>query len=382
MALQSDGRILLVGAKTLLRFNTDGSLDTTFGTGGQVHVPFDQSSRDTAQDVAVQADGRIVVVGFVSSDTQVGKDDFAVARFNANGTVDTSFGTAGLTTTDFFGISDEARRVKIQPDGKILVIGLSVAGSIITGSEGFALARYNTDGTLDTGFGGGGKARDLVGPALEEARGLAIQSDGKIVLVGTAAENGGDAPHHVGLIRYLGDGNVHLPGTRDETFGPPLNQGTVDTDLGLVNADGEDVLIGADGTIFVAGSLAPPGGHLQFFLAQFDAQGVLKGGAARTSFTDQSDAAASMLMQADGKIVVVGTSADSVVNSDWAVVRYNSGGLAVDTTFGTDGKIAFDFLGGRDAAYAVVQQPDGKLVIGGFANNGLGPVFALARLAP
>src|SRR5262249_4904166 len=90
MALQADGKILLVGATTLARFNADGTLDTSFGAGGQATVPFNQSGLDTAQDVAVQADGKIVVVGLTTS-TITFNDDFALARFNADGTLDTSF---------------------------------------------------------------------------------------------------------------------------------------------------------------------------------------------------------------------------------------------------------------------------------------------------
>ena len=197
MAIQSDGRILLVGGTTLVRFNSDGSLDSSFGTGGQVHVPFDNGVYDGAMDVAVQSTGKIVVVGVTDPNNAIGKDDFALARFNSNGTLDTTFGTGGKTVTDIAGSTDQARRVLLQPDDKILVTGYAtIVASPTVAVREFALARYTVDGVLDStfAFNGSGKVHDSAGKSFSEAHGVAIQSDGKIVLAGITADNGVAAP--------------------------------------------------------------------------------------------------------------------------------------------------------------------------------------------
>ena len=385
MALQADGKILLVGGLTLLRFNTDGTLDAGFGSGGEVHVPFTGSGFDTAQDVAVQADGKIVVAGF--SSTLAGQDDFALVRFDSSGALDGSFGTGGMVITDFSGSTDRARRIRIQPDGKLLVAGfMTVVIPPSVASESFALARYNTDGSLDTGYATGGMTHDSPAGSYDYAQGLAIQDDGKVVLVGGAANDGVSDPD-VGIVRYLGDTGLGLPGWRDDSFGA-LGNGLVQSDLGLATGfeEASDVVITADGSLMIAARVragaAPGGSDFGFTLVSFGSDGRQKGGALITKFSDLSDNARSMLLQGDGKIVVVGQSANLSTNPDMAIVRYAATGGAYDTSFGTDGKLTVDFFGGIDGAEAVAQQPDGKLIVGGFARFNGKTVLALARLMP
>ncbi|HXJ87173.1 MAG TPA: Calx-beta domain-containing protein [Candidatus Binatia bacterium] len=389
MALQTDGKILMVGGTALARFNPDGTLDSGFGSGGQVAVPFNQSGLDTAQDVAVQADGKIVVVGLTTS-TLTFNDDFALARFNADGTLDASFGSGGKVTTDFFGSVDQARRVRIMPDGKILVEGSAVKViSSTTSVRHFALARYNPDGSLDTGFGNGGKVDEAAGASFSLARGMAFQSDGKIIVAGSGAADGVSDPD-VAITRLFGDGGMGLPGTRDDSFGP-LGKGFDLTDLGLGTSyeAGVDVVTLADDTIFVAAEVevgpAAGGGGLnsQFTLVSFDPNdNQRRPQPAIIPITNQSDRPTQMLLQSDGKAVIVGRSGDLSSNADMAIVRFNAGALSTDPSFGTNGVLTVDFFGGRDGAEAVVQQPDGKLVAGGFARVGTGIVFALVRITP
>src|SRR5262249_6508072 len=127
-----------------------GALDTTFGQGGAVLTHFGAFNNDQAQAIAVQSDGKIVVVGSGGSTG----NDFEVVRYNPNGSLDTSFGSGGKVTTDFAGRGDAAQAVVIQSDGKIVVVGSAYMGST-TGTD-FALARYNSNGSLDTSFGIGG----------------------------------------------------------------------------------------------------------------------------------------------------------------------------------------------------------------------------------
>jgi uncharacterized delta-60 repeat protein len=389
MALQPDGKILLVGGTILARFNPDGTLDSSFGTGGQVMVPFNQSGFDTAQDVAVQADGKIVVVGLTSNSITL-NDDFALARFNADGTLDTSFGSGGKVTTDFFGSVDQARRVRIMPDQKILVAGSAVTViSSTTSVRHFALARYNADGSLDAGFGSGGKVDEAAGASFSQARGMAIQSDGKIVVAGSGATDGVSDPD-VAVTRFFGDSGIRPPGTRDDSFGP-LGSGIDLTNLGLSTGyeAGVDVVTLADDTIFVAAEVTvgpavpPPGRNSQFTLVSFDPNdNQRRPQPAIIPITTESDRPMQMLLQSDGKAVIVGRSGDLSSNADMAIVRFNAGALSPDASFGTNGVLTVDFFGGRDSAEAVVQQPDGKLVVGGFARVGSGIVFALVRIMP
>jgi uncharacterized delta-60 repeat protein len=387
MALQSDGRIVLLGGLKLLRFNTDGTLDNAFGRAGVVDVPFTHGFFDTAQDLAVQGDGKIVVVGYTSL-TNNSNDDFAVVRFNANGSLDTTFGTAGITTTDFLGSTDQARRVRIQNDGKIVVTGIATFVSGTTGSVSFATARYNSDGTLDVNFGGNGMTRNSPAGSYDRAQGIVIQADSKIVLVGSAANNGVDAPE-VGLARLWGDGGVRTseqPGFLDESFGP-LGNGTVASALPPFKSSWQeavDVVQTADGTLQLACRVSTgatvAGTAFGFVLVAFGSDGHQLTGPLITQFTNQSDVPHAMLLQSDGKIVTVGQSGNLGTNPDMAIVRYAAAGFGIDNSFGTDGKLTIDFFGDRDSAEAVVQQADGKVVVGGYARSSGTNKFAMVRL--
>jgi uncharacterized delta-60 repeat protein len=375
MALQADGRVLLLGGLKLLRYNSDGSADTAFGTAGAVTVPFSGSVFDaaTATDVAVQVDGKLVVVGFTHVNNQ---DDFALARFNANGTLDTSFGSAGKLSTDFFGNTDQARRVRIQPDGKIVVAGLATTGSGVTANTDFAVARYNPDGSLDTTFGSGGKVNTNIAGKYDSALGMALQGDGKIVLAGRVGVDGGLDPDF-GVARYDASGNL------DASFGAG---GIVRTDFGLGNwEEAADVAVQGDGRILVTGRVRI-GAAFTFALARLNGDGTADAGfgtagLATTAVTSQSDVAKALLIQADGKIVVVGQSTNLSPNPDMAIARYQANG-SLDTAFGAAGKLTVDFFGAIDGAEAVAVQPDGKIIVGGFARNAGTTGFALIRLVP
>ncbi len=151
-----------------------GDFDPTFGTAGVTIAGI--GGADTGFAVALQADGKIVVAGTTRATANSTSDDFAVARFNTDGSPDTSFGTDGITTTDFAGFGDSGSDVTIQADGKIVVAETS-GGDI-------ALARYLTDGTLDTGFGTGGRVyTDFLG-GTSYGNSVVVQSDGKLVVAG------------------------------------------------------------------------------------------------------------------------------------------------------------------------------------------------------
>lgn len=184
LALQSDGKIVVAGfGDVLVRFNPDGSLGTGFGSEGKVTT----RAGFGARALALQADGNIIAAGV----QYLNDFDFALHRYTSDGTLDTSFGTAGMVHTDF-GKSDDAYGLIVQADGKIVLAGRSWDD---TGSD-FALARYDTSGSLDTNFGTGGiLTTDFAG--YDAANAVALQADGKIVVAGNAG-----VATDFGLARY------------------------------------------------------------------------------------------------------------------------------------------------------------------------------------
>jgi uncharacterized delta-60 repeat protein len=198
VALQADGKIVVAGGIDvglalstpefgLVRYNADGSLDSTFGDGGKVTTNFLSSSGDgdAAYDLVIQPDGKIVAAGR-------GGNRFALARYNADGTPDATFSSDGKVMTNFTGRPEFARGVAIQATGKIVAAGVA-AGR-------FALARYNSDGTLDATFSGNGKVTTDFTPYRDGASDLALQAGGKIVLAGYA----GKSDPRFALARYRG----------------------------------------------------------------------------------------------------------------------------------------------------------------------------------
>ena len=202
VVVQPDGKVVVVGSTfrdfsvALARYNPNGTLDTSFSGDGRQTTEF-----GVANAVALQPDGKIVVVGSIDS-------SFALARYNPNGTLDTSFSGDGKQTTGIGGSSeDEATGVAIQGNGKIVVVGTATDAS--TGANPkFALARYNPNGSLDTSFSGDGKQTTHFGAPDDEARGVALQSDGKIVAVGSADHSATDPRDDFALARYNPNGSL------------------------------------------------------------------------------------------------------------------------------------------------------------------------------
>jgi uncharacterized delta-60 repeat protein len=159
-----------------------GDLDPTFGGGGKVTTDLKRST-DIANAVAVQADGKLVVVGETYRNNDSSAEDFAVARFNTDGTLDTTFGARGKVRTDFPGLAAVASSVVIQPDGKIVVAG--GAFPLFTFAGDFKVVRYNSNGSLDTSFGSGGIVTTFFPGDGSYAFAVALQSDGKIIAAGT-----------------------------------------------------------------------------------------------------------------------------------------------------------------------------------------------------
>jgi uncharacterized delta-60 repeat protein len=335
-----------------------GDLDLAFGTNGKVLTSF---YGDGAASVVLQSDGKIVVAG----DSNNGNDsDFAVARYNSDGTLDTSFSADGEVITDFGG-EDYGTSVAIQSDGKIVVAGYGSSG----GPEDFAIVRYNTDGSLDTSFDTDGKLLIDFG-RYENGKALAIQTDGKIVLAGNSVAGGGLAAN-INLVR------LNTNGSLDTTFD---SDGKVTTDIGP-NDDALSIAIQSDGKIIIGGG-SDASGSLETTLIRYNSNGSLdttfnSDGIALINFAISNDAAYSVAIQSDEKIIAAGY-ADLGGQVVFALLRLNANG-SLDTTFDTDGKVTTNFGSFYDGAYSVALQTDGKIIASGYSSNGSQDFFATAR---
>jgi uncharacterized delta-60 repeat protein len=255
VVVQPDSKIVVVGHSNgdiaLVRYNSDGSLDTSFGTDGKLTTDI-ESGKDAASDIALQPeDDKIVIAGQSGHTTnEVGvttDDDFVVARYNSDGSLDTSFDTDGKLTTTFGSGKDGASTLALQPDGKIVVAGSSQHATQANGNtiNDFALARYNSDGSLDTSFGTDGKLTTAIGTDDDVATDLILQDDGKIVAAGRTATVMGDVSrqHNLALVRYNLDGSLDpLFDADGKVRGPVVNQQNVAAGLQ------------ASGKIFVSGT--------------------------------------------------------------------------------------------------------------------------------
>jgi uncharacterized delta-60 repeat protein len=393
IAVQTDGKIVVVGSAdsgsnnlvanrggrnlgtvggsdiAIVRYNADGTLDTTFGAGGK--VVFDSGfGSDFAMDVAIQTDGNIVVVGGISAND--GSRNFYIGRFLANGSPDTSFGTNGYTSFKFFSFdTNYVNAVALQTDGKIVAVGNS--GNSQSPFTSIGLARLNTDGSLDTTFSGDGKVLTEFGKSGGNANDVAIQpSDGKIVVVG---QQGAFIFQNFITLRYTTDGSP------DTTFD---SDGQVDTDFGT-SSYAQAVAIQTDGKIIVAG-FTGGNGIDDFALARYNTDGSPdtsfgSGGTLLTDFgANKADGAFALVIQPDGSIVAAGnTIAPDRTDGYFALARYTTTG-ALDTTFDADGLTNADIGSGQSTAQAVVVQPDGKIIAAGFNENGnQSRDFALVR---
>ena len=327
VVVQPDGKILVAGGAfplftflgdvKLARYNPDGSLDESFGVGGIVTTIF-PGQGSYAFALALQPDGKIVIAGtdFINFSSEVSSNtDFALARYNPDGTPDMDFGVAGKVTTDFNGGNDDAYAILIQPDGKLVAVGDAITGAFYD----FAAARYLPDGTLDSGFGVGGKVRtDFNAGSMDIARGAVLQPDGKIVAAGFTTPVGGIAQPFA-LARWTAGGVL------DASFS---GDGKQQVDFGSFDQSAYSVLLQPDGKIIPVGFADTESSDSDFLLARLDTSGTLDptfgiGGKVRTSFGDLNGGAKGAALQPDGRIVAVGFQATfSHQWAEFALSRY------------------------------------------------------------
>jgi uncharacterized delta-60 repeat protein len=389
--IQPDGKILAAGIVYVptggssteefgvVRYNANGTLDTSFGSGGTALADFSSyygkksslSVPGAAADAAAlypQAgtvnDGKIVLVGHGVIGSRTGNQGvLMLARFNTNGTLDTTFGNKGELITTFSVAGDGLSRVVIQADGEIV--------ASMGNNTGFELARFIPSGTLDTTFGPGGEVTTSFGQAFGTT-GLLLQPDGKFIVEGATSQ-----ANVWEMARYNPDG------TLDATFG---NRGTVTGPFGNGYSSRGSALYPSGtanaGKIIVVG-LATASPESGLVIGRYNPDGSLDtffgtGGDVTTPTGAAPDAVA---IAADGKLVVAGS-----YNNAQAVFRFNADG-SVDSSFGTGGIVTTAIGTGNSYASAVVLQANGDIVTVGYAVSstkslGTKSFFAVARYLP
>jgi uncharacterized delta-60 repeat protein len=343
-----------------------GALDPTFGNGGGYVTTSPTSGADLAHAGQIQPDGKIIAAGTVY--TNKGQD-FGVVRYNTNGSLDTSFGSGGTALADFSSYYGKNSRLSVYAwddsaalypqagtvnDGKIVLAGHAAVSSSSSGQHALPLARFNTNGTLDATFGNQGEVITTFSVGTNMKASVVVQPDGKIVVA--AGSNTGFE-----LARY------NANGTLDTTFG---SGGQVVTSFGQASYT-TALLLQPDGKLIVTGDMDPSSGGHFWEVVRYNSNGSLdstfgSGGIVSGTFGTGADGEAAALYPSGaanaGKIVVVG-----LVSGGWGMARYNPDG-SLDGTFGTGGEITSTI--GAPGAVAIAT--DGKLVVAGIYNKAQG----------
>ncbi len=324
-----------------------GDPDSTFSADG-ITVTNINPGNDYGLAMALQPDGRIVAAGMTTT-TEAPSERVALVRYMPDGSLDSSFGNAGVTSTAIGTIRSQATAVAIQPDGRIIIAGFASSGA---SSSVFMLARYQPDGSLDNAFGDNGILFDDLGPQNDRANGMVLQPDGRIVVTGQA---GGD--HAV--VRYNADGS------RDNSFGiDGIRIMDIAGGVDVANA----VVLQPDGYIVVAGhSVSQDDPDAQATLVRYAPDGSLDptfgtAGIQVSAFTSNDDMSHAIALQADGRIVVAGANI-GVGIYQVLLARHLADG-SVDASFDDDGFILMP-IGSTSTLSSVVVLTDGKILAGG-----------------
>ena len=391
LAIQPDGKILLGGYCRgvsnfdfcIARFNSNGTLDTNFGSSGKVIQPIG-SGHDFGQSLAIQPDGKILLGGHCCINNN--RYSFSIARFNSDGisdgTLDTSFGDSGKVIQGIYTTQGNqttqtqatGQSLAIQRDGKILLGGRCL---IIMGFNEFCIARFNPNGTLDTTFGSpNGYIIQSLYPSEDWGYSLAIQpDDGKILLGGSCINVNNANRYEFCIARF------NPNGTLDTTFG---DSGKVRQAIGSGDDWGQSLVILPDGKILLGGH-CHNGSNFDFCIARFNPNGTLDttfgtfgtSGKVILDINTSDDKGYSLAIQPDGKILL-GGHCHNGSNFDFCIARFNPNGT-LDTTFGTGGKVIQPIGSGDDHGYSLAIQPDGKILLGGYCHNGSNYDFCIAR---
>lgn len=384
IAIQTDGKIVTAGTSNsmtvIARYNTDGSLDNSFGKNGLIKVSINSSlPLAEAFSIKIQSDGKIIA-GITGYDSVYENADFVIARFLSNGSVDNSFGINGLVINDVSHLNNELREILIQPDGKIIAAGRSDS---LLNEEPYlffwsTMVRYNANGTIDKTFGDAGivntpvrKNYTVIGPVAD------LASTGKIVMAFYGQRASIGSAYDAVVISYKNNGSI------DSSFG---NNG-----IGVYGTPDDDVSVGdiktlPDNKILLCGGYSKNLSLIRFSMLKINADGSLdntfgSGGVVKTKLGkgDVGSNAGSMAIQHDGKIIL-GGYLSLYPKARMALARYNSNG-GIDSTFGENGLAYVGNDYNNSGARVIAMQSDGKIIAAGdnIPNTSYYPDFIVAR---
>jgi uncharacterized delta-60 repeat protein len=316
----------------LERLNTDGSLDATFGSGGKVLDTIGPAS-NIIDAITLQPNGQILIGGstlittIVPRKAKIVNGDFALARYNGDGTLDTSFGNGGKVTTDFAGLYDQVKQIVLQPNGQIIAAGEANVSdaSLPGGTTGggavgvFGFARYNVDGSLDSSFGAGGKTTATASGAGVQMSSVALEPDGKIVAAGST-------PTIPALVRLNADGALDSSFGQGGSVTGPVFDNLLCGKFNLCNvlvSEGSDILFEPDGTILLLGGVGTR--RVYLYAVSYNSDGTLNtsfgtGGILASKFSHVG-LINSLLVQPDGKVLAGGAAKPT--GFEFAIARYN-----------------------------------------------------------
>jgi uncharacterized delta-60 repeat protein len=379
IALQADGKIVAVGSTpnnriAIARYTTNGLLDTTFDTDGKVTTSFGPGTYSFAKFVRVDSNGKIMVAGGMGNTTS-NNYSAAFAKYNTNGSLDISFDGDGLATNPISVTDSSVNFISVvdQTDGKFLIISSADPYESYFSAVDFVTRRYNADGTTDLSFGVNGKVITTIQPGFNNAKNIAVQSDGKILVVGHSRPLElifNNTPYEFNVIRYNNNG------TLDTTFD---NDGIAKTNFESTNDECTILLAQPDGKHIAIGSkiyLEPNNTfHKDIALARYTNEGSLdstfgNAGKVVSVFGQNVNYINNAVLQPDGKIVISNTTSYfGAPTSSYELIRYNSNG-SLDSTYGTNGKVVTEF-----ETKSLLAQTDGKIIAISLSFDTLNNIF-------
>ncbi len=377
VAYQADGKVLVVGSSNpsstdfaIIRYNVDGSLDASFGDGGVATIDFGGNS-DVAQGVAIDSLGRILVAGYTAQGGATGFD-FGVARLTSDGALDTTFDGDGKQTIDFGGTLDFGFGVAVDSQDNVVVAGQTSKGGV----GNFGVARLTSTGALDTSFGGDGKQLIDFGGTDDIAYSVVVDRRDYIVVAGLTAQ-GGATGIDFGVARLTNAGALDPNFDRD---------GKQTIDFGGTTDYGYSVAVDIQDNVLVAGQTLQGATGYDFGVARLSSTGALdtsfdSDGKQTIDFGGTSDYGRSIAVDSQDNVLVAGQTLQGATGYDFGVARLTSFG-ALDFAFDGDGKQTVDFGGTTDQGSSVaVDSQDKVLVVGQtYQGNATGNDFGVARL--
>ncbi|GAB3021526.1 T9SS type A sorting domain-containing protein [Spirosoma pulveris] len=347
----------------LVRYNSDGSLDTSFGTNGKVTTRFDGVDFVSPEAVALQGN-KILVAGYTYTFAQASAYDVALVRYNANGSLDTSLSDDGKLTSFFPYTNTHFTSSVVQPDGKVVAAGYTYQNRLSFSSNVFVVVRYNTDGTLDKTFSDDGIQTTDFGLRSESVANAVILQGNKIIVAGYSYDSDNNNNVDFAVARYNADG------TPDNTFS---GDGKLLTDLGPSSNDFTQTIFSQGDKLIAAGYSYNYETGIGITLVRYNADGSLDNtfsgdGIQTTSFGTGGINANALALQGD-KLLVAGSNYNSETSAlEFLIARYNADG-SLDPSFGGTGIVTTDFGAGSSVFAKLIRVQGDRISVIGYKSG-------------